>query len=270
MPVAAAAALDYSKASITRTTRRNGHHRPMEPLPSVGSRRVTRTSLLTALLALAASGAAHAGSASLTGELQKQVRGATFEVVLRKPEKDNVTYEKPLPLELMPFQERNDKYWSIGTAFAIGATEFVTAGHVLIAGVSSQFGVPGIRDSAGNVYPLERVLKYHNHEDFAVFSVSGAPSVTPLPTDTHASVDDAVFAVGNALGEGVVIRDGLLTSLTPRAEGRQVEVAALLSGRLPRQQRRSAARCAGSGHRRRRSRSPRTRISITRCRSSLS
>ena len=190
----------------------------MEPLPSVGSRRTcaTRTSLLTAaLLVLAASGAADAGSASLTGELQKQVRGATFEVVLRKPEKDNVTYEKPLPLELMPFQERNDKYWSIGTAFAIGANEFVTAGHVLIAAVSSQFGVPAIRDSAGNVYPLERVLKYHNHEDFAVFSVSGAPSVTPLPTDTHASVDDAVFAVGNALGEGVVIRDGLLTSLTP-------------------------------------------------------
>lgn len=244
----------------------------MEPLPSVGSRRTcaTRTSLLTAaLLVLAASGAADAGSASLTGELQKQVRGATFEVVLRKPEKDNVTYEKPLPLELMPFQERNDKYWSIGTAFAIGANEFVTAGHVLIAAVSSQFGVPAIRDSAGNVYPLERVLKYHNHEDFAVFSVSGAPSVTPLPTDTHASVDDAVFAVGNALGEGVVIRDGLLTSLTPEQKDASGSGCASLR---PPPRATAAVRCSmrrvGSSASSRRS--PRTRISITRCRSSSS
>jgi serine protease Do len=158
---------------------------------------------------------------TLSAELQKQVRVATFEVVIRKPLKDSLTYEKSLPLELIPFAERNDAYWPVGTAFALGPDTFVTAAHVLIAGVGSQFGVPGIRDGAGKVYTIERVLKFALHEDFVVFTVTGAPAVTPFATSTTAALDDAVFAVGNALGEGVVIRDGLLTSFTPEAQDGQ-------------------------------------------------
>jgi hypothetical protein len=48
--------------------------------------------------------------------------------------------------------------------------------------------------------------------------VSGTPPAATLATSTQSAVDDPVFAVGNALGEGVVIRDGLLTSLTPEAK----------------------------------------------------
>jgi serine protease Do len=155
-----------------------------------------------------------AGAAALTPELQKQVRGATFEVVIRKPSKDTVSYEKPLPLELIPFTERNDAYWPIGTAFAIAPDTFVTAAHVLIAAVGSQFGLPGIRDSQGKVYSVDRISKFSMHEDFVVFTVSGATAVTPFATSTIVAVDDPIFAVGNALGEGVVIRDGLLTSQT--------------------------------------------------------
>ena len=168
------------------------------------------------ILALLAGGGVHA--APLTGELQKQVRAATFEVVLKKPEKDTLTYEKPLPLELIPFQERNDKYRSVGTAFAISPGTFVTAAHVIGASITSQFGAPAIRDGDGKVYPIDRILKYSNHEDFVLFTVTGAPPVTPLATNTAAAIDDPVFAVGNALGEGIVIRDGLLTSLTPEAQ----------------------------------------------------
>ncbi|HEY8053037.1 MAG TPA: serine protease [Steroidobacteraceae bacterium] len=159
-----------------------------------------------------------AGAAALTPELQKHVRSATFEVVIRKPVKDTVTYEKPLPLELIPFTERNDAYWPIGTAFAIAPDTFVTAAHVFGVGVGSQFGLPGIRDSTGKVYPIDRVIKYSLHEDFAVFTVSGGAAVTPFATSTAVAVDDPIFAVGNALGEGVVIRDGLLTSQTPEPQ----------------------------------------------------
>src|ERR1700722_11148915 len=150
--------------------------------------------------------------------LQHQVRLATFEVVVKKPDKDTATYEKPLPLELIPFVERNDAYWPIGTAFAIGPNTFVTAAHVIGACVGSQFGVPGIRDSDSHVYIVDKVLKYSLREDYVVFSVQNPPSVTPLQPNTQAATDDAVFAVGNALGEGVVIRDGLLTSFTSEAQ----------------------------------------------------
>ncbi len=95
---------------------------------------------------------------------------------------------------------------------------FVTAAHVIGLGITTQFGAPAIRDGDGKVYPIERILKYSNHEDFVVFTVSGAPPVVPLATNTAAAIDDPVFAVGNALGEGIVIRDGLLTSLTPEAQ----------------------------------------------------
>lgn len=178
------------------------------------------SAVLAALLAAAAAGGP-CRAASVTPGLQRKVQAATFEVVLKKPDKDAVTYEKPLPLELIPFAERTDAYWSIGTAFAIAPNSFVTAAHVLSAGVGSQFGQPALRAADGKVYPIDQVVKFAAHEDFAVFTVVGAPVAEPLDTDTTPVVDAPIYAVGNALGEGVVIRDGLLTSRTPeQQEGR--------------------------------------------------
>ena len=51
-------------------------------------------------------------AATLSVKLQQQVRAATFEVVISKANKDPLSYEKPLPMELVPFAERNDRYWS--------------------------------------------------------------------------------------------------------------------------------------------------------------
>lgn len=183
--------------------------------PHLGARRraLAAVSLLVALLATVA---AHAAPAS--AELQKQVRSATFEVVLRKPETDPLSYEKPLPLDLLPYTERTDKYSSIGTAFTVAPGLFISAGHVMLSGIDSQFGTPALRDSSGNVFPIDRVVKFSLHEDFMVFTVAPAPPATPLPTSTTPALDKKVYAVGNALGDGVVIRDGLLTSMTPEEQ----------------------------------------------------
>src|SRR5581483_9002265 len=154
-------------------------------------------------------------AASLSTDAQSAVRAATFEVVLHKLDTDPLSYEKPLPLDLIPYEIRSDKYWSVGTAFAIAPNTYVSAAHVLLSAVASQFGAPALRDSAGHIYPLDRILKFSGHEDFVTFSVSGAPAAVPLQTSVDRKIDAPVFAVGNALGEGVVIRDGLLTSETP-------------------------------------------------------
>jgi serine protease Do len=156
-----------------------------------------------------------AQAATLAPESQGAVRASTFEIVLRKLDADPLGYEKPLPLELIPYAIRTDHFWSIGTAFAIGPNTYVSAAHVLLAAVGSQFGAPALRDAAGHVYSVDQVLKFSAHQDFIVFTVSGAPAATPLTTSRDYKVDDVVFAVGNALGEGVVARDGLLTSVTP-------------------------------------------------------
>ncbi|HTY95212.1 MAG TPA: serine protease [Steroidobacteraceae bacterium] len=175
-------------------------------------------------LALAASVLflAPARSADLDTATHQQILAATFEVVQLKPPEQTVTYERALPLELIPYQQRVDKYRSIGTAFAIGPNRYVTAGHVLVLGMGSQFGPPALRDAAGEVYDIDRVLKYSDDQDFVVFSLKREPATRKtLAIGSNPPLNDPVFAVGNALGQGVVIRDGVYTSDTPEeANGR--------------------------------------------------
>jgi serine protease Do len=171
--------------------------------------------LATSFLVLSLPAAAGAAERMPAADMFKLAGRSTFEVVLPKVEPENVKYEKPLPFELLTYTERNDKYWSIGTAFAIGGNMYVSAAHVLQSGLGSGMGRPSLRNAAGEVFPVERVLKHSVHEDYIVFSVRGAPPAEPVTVNTEPAIGAQVFAVGNALGEGVVIRDGLLTSQTP-------------------------------------------------------
>jgi TonB family protein len=172
----------------------------------------TGSAIVGAACLLACVGVARA---AVTPELQKVIRENTFEVVMKKPEKDPVSYEKPLPLDLLPYFERTDANRSIGTAFALGHNTYVTAAHVIAAGIDSQFGPPALRRSDGTVYDIDRILKYSIHEDFVVFSLRNDPAPTGFSVNRTPTIDEPVLAVGNALGEGIVIRDGLYTSETP-------------------------------------------------------
>src|ERR1700689_4954538 len=158
---------------------------------------------------------------SLDSSVHKHLREATFEVVLGKPETDPLSYEKPLPLDLLPFAERTGKYRPIGTAFAIGHGRLVRAPHGVAAGCGSQFSPIALRDDGGKIYLVDRILKYSEAEDYAVFTVKDSPRVNALDTQDRPAINEPVFAVGNAYGEGIVIRDGLYTSDTPEErEGR--------------------------------------------------
>ncbi|MDR2214439.1 MAG: trypsin-like peptidase domain-containing protein [Nevskiaceae bacterium] len=155
---------------------------------------------------------------SATAQLLPLARMSTFEIVVPKVEPAYIKYEKALPLELLSFTERNDKFWSIGTAFAIGDNTYVSAAHVLISGLGSGLGQPALRDAEGGIHAIDRILKHSMHEDYIVFSVREPLASQALSAETAPTVGSAVYAVGNALGEGVVIRDGLLTSQTPEEQ----------------------------------------------------
>ena len=179
-------------------------------------RRLGRISVLALLWGLGVP-AAHA--ATLDPSALPQIEAATFEVVQAKPTSDTLTYEKPLPLDLLPYQERTDKYHSIGTAFAIGHGRYVTAGHVLLAGRDSLWGAPALRDAKGRVYPIGKIEKFDLRRDFVVFTLASPPAGdAALAIDTKPTLNTVVYAVGNALGTGVVIRDGLYTSDTPEEQ----------------------------------------------------
>jgi serine protease Do len=153
--------------------------------------------------------------ASLERKALILINKAVFEVVVLKPTKESLTYEKALPLDLLPYVERTDKYRSVGTAFAISPTEIVTAAHVLALDQESQYTDYFIRDINGNVYAIDKILKYSSRRDFVVFSVKDRGVGEYLPINTDPELNSKVYAVGNALGEGIVVRDGLYTSNTP-------------------------------------------------------
>ncbi len=183
----------------------------------MSARRPAAFLALGTLALLAALGAvAPARGAELSGSVQQTIRAATFEVVQLKPSDGEVSYDRELPWDLVPYQERTDKYRSIGTAFAIGPNRYVTAGHVIELGMGSQYGPPALRDGAGKVYDIDQVLKFSDGRDFVVFSLRDPPKAAKfLAIGAKPAVNTAVFAVGNALGQGVIIRDGLYTSDTP-------------------------------------------------------
>jgi hypothetical protein len=89
---------------------------------------VARASLALSLLLTSFAPWDGAKAQTLAPEIIAKIHQTTFEVVAAKPVDEPLVYEKPLPLELLPFQERNDKYYSIGTAFSIGHNRYVTAG----------------------------------------------------------------------------------------------------------------------------------------------
>lgn len=154
----------------------------------------------------------------LSGKVLTALGKATYEVVLEKPTTDSLSYEKELPFDLLPFKERNDKYLSIGTAFALGGGQYVSAAHVVTLSSDSVRRRIHLRDPQGRIVELDRILKYSIARDFIVFTVKDHRPQGVLRTSTAARKNDKVFAVGNALGEGIIVRDGLYTSDTPEEE----------------------------------------------------
>ena len=170
--------------------------------------------MLVATLGVAVVGRA----ATLDQAAMPTVETATFEVVQAKPIHDPLTYAKALPLDLLPYQQRTDKYFSIGTAFAVGHGRYVTSARVLMAGLDSLWGPPALRDSHGNVYPIDVIEKFGLRRDFAVFTVTGQPTGGAFRINEKLALNQPVYAVGNALDTGVVIRGGMYTSDTPEPQ----------------------------------------------------
>ncbi|MCE1229194.1 MAG: serine protease [Firmicutes bacterium] len=143
--------------------------------------------------------------------MNRRLRASCFEVVIPKPVKDSLTYEKELPWDQVPFHIRNDKYFSIGTAFAVSSTDLITAFHVLDLSLELlSFPKYFIRDADQNVYEVDRVMLAHEHRDVVRFTVKGRTFDQWLDLEPAFEMNRPVFSAGNAYGEGVVVRRGEL------------------------------------------------------------
>lgn len=153
----------------------------------------------------------------LKPKIVAQLQQNVFEIVVEKIQEDPLSYEKPLPLDRLPFQIRNDKYESIGTAFLLKNKTFCTASHVLNFHRQSQLTKFFIRTTEGKTYKINNILKFATDRDFAIFDVVdfNEPNAKGLEIEKNYKKNSSIFAVGNAQGEGIVMRNGLLTSETP-------------------------------------------------------
>ncbi|MBQ0162270.1 MAG: trypsin-like peptidase domain-containing protein [Treponema sp.] len=171
--------------------------------------------ILVSLVLLTAS--ANLFAQNLKPKIAEKVNQNVFEVVYLKIEEDPLSYEKELPLDRLPYQTRMDKYESIGTAFLLKDQKFYTAAHVLSFVEKTQADNFFIRSQDKKVYKITNIEKFATDRDFVVFDVEGFddPKAKGLETDVNFKQNSVVFAVGNAQGEGIVNRNGLLTSTTP-------------------------------------------------------
>ncbi len=154
--------------------------------------------------------------AVLKPETLGTLQNAVFEVVVLKPDEGNLEYEKKLPMERIPFSIRNDKYLPIGTAFLMNDGLFYSAAHVFNLYTESLYTDYYLRAHDGCVYKVDSITGYSTHRDFIVFTVENYKHVKGeglVPEQTF-TMNTQTFSVGNALGEGIIIRDGLLTSQT--------------------------------------------------------
>lgn len=144
-----------------------------------------------------------------------RIYASTFEVVVKKITKDSLSYDRELPTDQIPFSVRNDQYWSIGTAFAIGPNRFISAAHVFNLHRQTQHKEFFLRNTSGKVFKLNKISRFSGDQDFIEFSLKGRIDNQFLEVNTKPKLNSVVYAVGNAHGEGIVVRDGLYTSNTP-------------------------------------------------------
>jgi hypothetical protein len=159
-------------------------------------------------------------SSGLSRKIWTLAQSAVFEVLVKKPaENPAVIYDKELDWSLIPYVIRTDAYYSIGTAFAISSTELVTAFHVINLGQeSSVFPQYFIRDSGGRVFEVDGVVRASNERDFLVFTVKDRTFDAYFSFEENFTAGSQVFSIGNALGEGIVVRGGLVLGTLPEEE----------------------------------------------------
>jgi hypothetical protein len=155
----------------------------------------------------------------ISAQAMKLTKSAVFEVLVKKAQDDPTVYEKELKWDVVPYVIRNDKYYSIGTAFAISETELATAFHVINLGNRSMvYDRYYIRDSRGEVFEVDQITGGSNERDFLIFTVKNRTFSDYFRLEREVEPGDSVYSIGNALGEGIVIRNGLILGTIPEEE----------------------------------------------------
>jgi serine protease Do len=131
---------------------------------------------------------------SLNSSTEKSIRAATFEFVA--------------PGSRVGLQSL------VGSAFAIGPNEFVTAAHLFTEAIGGEFDRPKLIDSDHIGYQIGDLLRFSEQQDYVVFSLEHPPLVRPLTIRPDEQSARDVYFAGWRSGNSVVIERGAFSGLT--------------------------------------------------------
>jgi serine protease Do len=111
----------------------------------------------------------------------------------------------------------------VGTAFAIGPNEFVTAAHLFDKAIGSYFRHPVLMDSSRVRYPVGDILQFSEQQDYVIFSLERPPRVKPLPIRESEQTEADLYFAGWRSDGKVVIEHGTFSGLTRDEESNQFD-----------------------------------------------
>jgi serine protease Do len=111
----------------------------------------------------------------------------------------------------------------VGTAFAIGPNEFVTAAHLFDKAIGSRFRHPVLMDSSRAEFKVADILQFSEQQDYVVFSLERPPRVKPLPIRQSEQTEPDVYFAGWRADRGVVVGRGRFSGMTRDKESEQFD-----------------------------------------------
>jgi serine protease Do len=152
------------------------------------------TATLRAILGCFLSVAYISASQSLDSNTEKSIRAATFEFVAPGARVDSESL--------------------VGSAFAIGANEFVTAAHLFCEAIGGEFGHPELMDSDRARYQIGDIIQFSEQQDYIIFSLEHPPAVKPLATRRDGQIAHDLYFAGWRSGRTISIEHGSFSGLT--------------------------------------------------------
>ena len=155
--------------------------------------------------------------AQLIKEVKAKIEKAVFEVVVPKPKEGNIVYMYDLPFEFIDESIRNDNYLPVATAFLAEDELFYSACAPFKLLEQTQYGPYYIRDHAGKIYKIDQVESFATNRGFIAFKAEGfdaKKAKITLKMGATPGTNTTVFSAAYELGDGLVVRSGILTSKT--------------------------------------------------------
>ena len=111
----------------------------------------------------------------------------------------------------------------VGTAFAIGPNEFVTAAHLLDTAIGSRFESPVLVDAQQVEYRIADILQFSEKRDYVIFSLKRPPPIRPLAIQPNEPDSRELYFAGWHSSRKVLIEHGTPSGLTPEEESKEFD-----------------------------------------------